>query len=366
MDISKGNVRKFTSYEDILSTLKMEENIREPLYVYYNPELENYLIWDGARRFKAGKEFGIKKFPCIVFPNIRNELEALRASLKHNKDSKVISYYELSRGMKSEFDELKKSMSETEARNYIQDHYNISSGELSRQLGVADIDKEFIEAVSRAKHLKLSGRLWYDISLLSTSVQKELATYKWPEVSEEDSNKWLRAVVKILRENASSLSMYSAKKKVKLAKGLAEEGASSSKASNYIKRRVESDKKAQDMRSYIKTTKEAIREVGGKRLPEKVMESRTLTLGPRVEYFWPANEAVAAACGISLEEHIVQNHLNPEAVNWLRARTEALGDKPKVRLKDLRKERKSLERKLEDLEKQIAEKEKEWARRRRH
>jgi hypothetical protein len=101
--------------KDILDSLKRGERLKIPLCVYWNHKKKLFLIFDGGRRYSAGLKFGLTEFPCIVYPEITNEVEALLACIKHNDSTIAHSPFEIAYGVKRLLHEYMKTMDPEEA-----------------------------------------------------------------------------------------------------------------------------------------------------------------------------------------------------------------------------------------------------------
>ena len=144
-----------------------------------------------------------------------------------------------------------------------------------------------------------------------------------------------------------------------------DKGYSQNRTNKYLEKRSGLKRTFNQVKRKKAATAKAVK-VAGNKIPPKNVVTRTLTIGPRVDYWWDANEAVAKLYGYdSIEEHIMKTHLDPEAVNYWNLYMKHMGYAPKATLSKLRRERKLLDRKLKELDDRIAEKEQDWASRRR-
>lgn len=107
------------------------------------------MIWEGQRRFLAGRRQGIEEFECLVYKNIENEKEAREASLKHNLHSKTVHTLDIAEALRAELEDLKKA-GEANPRKALEKKFSITKSRLTKYLTIATkLSDEAKKEVSR-------------------------------------------------------------------------------------------------------------------------------------------------------------------------------------------------------------------------
>jgi ParB family chromosome partitioning protein len=159
LKVSPYNIRYVTKTElkEEIEGLKQsikDKGIIEPLIT--RKVGNDFEIVVGQRRFLAGKEIGLKKFPCIV--KELSDQEALEYSLIENLQRKDVDDIDVAKALKKLYDMMVHGEPKLSIRQFaieIGKQLGLSGSEVERYLSLLNLVPEVQEMVSARKKLIL-------------------------------------------------------------------------------------------------------------------------------------------------------------------------------------------------------------------
>jgi len=198
LKISPFNIRQVTTTEIKEEMEELKQSIKskgiiEPLIV--RKTNNDYEIVVGQRRFIAGKEIGLKEFPCIV--KELSDQEALEYSLIENLQRKDVDHLDIAKALKKDIDfELKYHRDTKITKNEIVEQIlpkrvGLSEPEIWRYLSLLNLTPEVQEMVSEDK---LGVKLASQLATIEKRKQEQTAKLLTQISSEEQAEEFIRKV----------------------------------------------------------------------------------------------------------------------------------------------------------------------------
>jgi ParB family chromosome partitioning protein len=195
LKISPFNIRQVTTTEIKEEMEELKQSIKskgiiEPLIV--RKTNNDYEIVVGQRRFIAGKEIGLKEFPCIV--KELSDQEALEYSLIENLQRKDVDHLDIAKALKKLYDIVCHGDTKLSLRKFAKQQSNkigLEWREILRYLSLLNLTPEVQEMVSEDK---LGVKLASQLATIEKEKQEKVANLLTQTSTEDQAEELIRKV----------------------------------------------------------------------------------------------------------------------------------------------------------------------------